>query len=185
MKNSLASVRAIAQQTLRSAASPETFNTALTGRLMALSRAQDLIAAAGGGGIDLEAVLRQALSEAGDGRVSLAGPEVRLAAETAVNVLMGVHELAANAASYGALSSPAGQVCMAWELMGGRLELDWREEGGPPARPPERKGFGLRMVETGLPRSLGGSASIGFGPEGLRYHLSAPLSAAIQVPAAH
>jgi two-component sensor histidine kinase len=169
---------------LRSAASPEVFNTALTGRLMALSRAQDLISVAGGGGVALGSALRQALGEFDDGRVSLEGPEVRLAAETAVNVLMGVHELAANAANHGALSSPDGRVQLAWDVTDGRLELDWREEGGPLAKAPGRKGFGLRMVETGLPRSLGGSASVGFNPAGLRYHLSAPLSAAVQAPVA-
>ena len=185
VKNSLASVRAIAQQTLRSAVSPEAFNAAMTGRLMALSRGQDLIAAAGGDGVTLEAALRQGLGEADDGRIGLEGPEVRLAAETGVNVLMGVHELAANAMIHGALSRPEGRVRLTWAIRDEGLELGWEEQGGPPVRAPERRGFGLRMAETGLPRSLGGSASVDFDQDGLRYRLSAPLSAAVRAGPAH
>lgn len=180
VKNSLASVRAIAQQTLRSAASPEAFNAALTGRLMALSRGQDLIAAAGGDGVTLEAALRHGLAEEDAGRVSLEGPDVRLAAETAVNLLMGVHELASNAIAFGALSLPEGQVRLTWSVGDERLEIGWAERGGPPTRQPEHRGFGLRMLETALPRSLGGSASVEFAEDGLRYRLSAPLSAAVR-----
>ena len=183
VKNSLASVRAIAQQTLRSAASPEAFNAAMSARLMALSRAQDLIATAGGDGVVLEAALRQGLGDADDGRVRLEGPEVRLAAETAVNVLMGVSELASNAMIHGALSRVEGRVLLTWAVRDGRLELDWEEQGGLPARTPERRGFGLRMAETGLPRSLGGSANVDFAEDGLRYLLSAPLSAAVRAGA--
>jgi two-component sensor histidine kinase len=179
VKNSLASVRAIAQQTLRSAASPEAFNEALSDRLMALSRAQDLISAASGDGVPLEAALREGVGDI-DPRVSLEGPEVRLAAETAVNVLMGVQELASNARRHGALSATAGSVRATWAVRGGQLELDWCETGGPPVRAPERRGFGLRMMETALPRSLGGSAVAEFYREGLRYRMSAPLSKAIQ-----
>ena len=180
VKNSLASVRAIAQQTLRTAASPEAFIAAMTGRLMALSRAQDLIAEAGGDGVGLEAALREGTEGSADGRVGLRGPEIRLAAETSVNLLMLAHELASNAAAHGALTAPQGRVQLTWDVRDGRLELDWREEGGPPVRTPERRGFGLRLAETGVPRSLGGSVSVDFAEDGLRYRLSAPLSAAVR-----
>ena len=184
VKNSLASVRAIAQQTLRAASSPEAFIEAMTERLMALSRAQDLVSAAGGDGVPLAEVMREGLGGA-DPRVSLEGPEVRLAAETAVNLLMAVQELASNARRHGALSTPEGQVGASWAVQDGRLELGWQEAGGPLTAAPERRGFGLRMVETALPRSLGGTAAAEFNGEGLRYRLSAPLSKAIQAAQTH
>ncbi len=105
---------------------------------------------------------------------------MRLAAETAVNVLLAVHELVANAQDHGALSAEAGRIDMEWTLHDGRIELAWKETGGPPPSPPERQGFGLRMLLAGLPRSLGGAASVDYAPAGLRYAVSAPLSAAIR-----
>lgn len=180
VKNNLASVRAIAQQTLRTAASPEGFNQAFSGRLMALSRGHELIATSAGGGVRLDEAIRLGAAEAEAERLNLHGPEVRLAAEAAVNVLLGVRELTANALGHGALSRPEGRVEVSWLVAGGRLELEWREFGGPSGRAPERPGFGLRMLQTGLPRSLGGVASLDLGADGLRYSLFAPLSAAIR-----
>ena len=183
VKNNLASVRAIAQQTLRTTDSPESFNQAFNVRLMALSRGHELIARSKAAGIKLDEAILQGVAGAETGRLELEGPEVRLAAETAVNVLLGVHELAANAVSHGALSRPEGRVQIRWSVQDDRLELEWRELGGPAAAPPERTGFGFKMLQTGLPRSLGGVASLDLGADGLRYCVSAPLSAAIRAEA--
>ena len=183
VKNNLASMRAIAQQTLRSAPSPERFNQAFNGRLMALSRGHELVARSDEAGVRLQDAILQGTGGTETEWLELEGPEVRLAAETAVNVLLGVHELAANALSHGALSRPEGRIQVCWSLKDDRLELQWRELGGPAAAPPERTGFGLKMLQTGLPRSLGGVASLDFGASGLRYSVSAPLSAAIRAEA--
>ncbi len=183
VKNNLASVRAIAQQTLRTAPSPDRFNQAFNGRVMALARGHELIARSVRAGVRLDDAIREGAAEAGSGRLTLDGPEVRLAPETAVNVLLAIHELAANAFSHGSLSQPEGRVEVCWSVSDGRLELAWRELGGPGSGPPERTGFGLRMLQTGLPRSLGGAATLDLDAEGLRYSLSAPLSAAIRAVA--
>ena len=182
VKNNLASVKAIAQQTLRNAASPERFNRAFSGRLAALARAHEMVARnRDGRGVSLGEALRDGAGEEDAGRVSFDGPEVQLAAEAGVNVLLAVHELAANARDHGALSAPDGRVEVVWSVAGGRLQLVWREAGGPPVAPPGRQGFGLRMVQTGLPRSLAGTASFDFAADGLSYALSVPLSAAVRV----
>jgi two-component sensor histidine kinase len=181
VKNNLASVRAIAQQTLRTAPSPEGFNQAFLGRLMALSRGHEMIARSAGAGVRLDEAIRQGAGDIEAGRLHLHGPEVLLAAETAVNVLLAVHELAANAIGHGALSRPEGRVEVNWLVAGGRLELEWRELGGPGGQVPERPGFGLRLLQTGFPRSLAGAASLHLGADGMSYSVFAPLSAAIRV----
>lgn len=180
VKNNLASVRAIAQQTLRTARTPEGFNQSFSARLSALARGHELVARSEGAGVALEQAIREGAGEAAGDRLRLAGPDVRLAAETAVNVLLAVHELVANAQDHGALSAEAGRIDMEWAVHDGRMELAWKETGGPPPSPPERQGFGLRMLLAGLPRSLGGAASVDYAPAGLRYAVSAPLSAAIR-----
>ena len=180
VKNNLASVRAIAQQTLRTADTPERFNQSLSDRLGALARAHEVLARSRHGGVSLADAIREGAGEGDAGRLKLDGPEVTLAAETAVNVLLAIHELAANAREHGALSAEAGRVELDWAVRLGKLELAWKEIGGPPGSPPERQGFGLRMLLTALPRSLGGTASLDFAPGGLRYTLSAPLSGALR-----
>ncbi|MFZ5669234.1 MAG: sensor histidine kinase [Pseudomonadota bacterium] len=176
VKNTLAAALAIANQTLGSAGSPQAFTEAFTGRLMALSRAHELMAREEWRTADLEEVLRQAVDYAAADRVSLAGPRVRLAPETAVSFLVVFHELAVNALRHGALSAPPGRVRIDWTLADGALSLAWRETGGPPIAPPRHRGFGLRLIERGLPRDVGGKAELAFDPEGLRYDLRAPLS---------
>lgn len=179
VKNNLASVRAIAQQTLRTTDSPRAFNEAFDRRLMALVGAHELITRASGSGVSLRDAMIEGARDS-KGRIAFDGPEVRLAGEAAANVLLGVHELAANARTHGALSVPEGGAQMSWTIRDDRLELEWRETGGPPVTAPARRGFGLKVLFTGLPRSLGGQASLDFAPGGVRYSLSAPLSAAIR-----
>lgn len=176
VKNTLAATLSIANQTLGSADSPQAFTEAFTGRLMALSRAHELMAREEWRGADLEEVLRQAVDYTATDRIALAGPRVRLAPETAVSFLVVFHELAVNALRHGALGAPGGRVSLDWSLADGALELLWREAGGPLVSPPARKGFGLRLIERGLPRDISGQADLTFAPDGLRYHLRAPLS---------
>lgn len=185
VKNNLAVVRAIAQQTLRSSPSAEAFNESFMGRLMTLSSAHDLVAREAGGEARLRDLLQQALAPfAGPAaeQVSISGPDVRLGPEIAVNFQLAFHELASNAVRHGALSAPEGRVSVDWRVEGESLVLTWRERGGPPAQAPDRPGFGLRLIRDGLPRSLGGKAELAFEPEGLRLDVSAPLSATIAVP---
>jgi two-component sensor histidine kinase len=93
---------------------------------------------------------------------------------------MTFHELAVNAARYGALSVPGGRARIAWSVDMAApvrtLRLEWREEGGPPVSAPARMGFGRRLIERGVARDLGGAADLDFAPEGVRFTLETPLS---------
>jgi two-component sensor histidine kinase len=182
-KNTLTVVQSIATGMLRAGSDPETFGAQFLNRLAALSRNHDLLAEIGGPGLSLHDVLgAQMAPYCADGfdRYSIEGPFLALKANVAVAVGMTFHELATNAAKYGALSACNGRVEIAWhiaEVDGTRhLQLSWRESGGPPAPPPQRHGIGTRMILRGLPSALGGSAQIHFDQSGVRYILDAPLA---------
>jgi two-component sensor histidine kinase len=186
VKNTLATVQAIAFQTFRGAESREAFITALNGRLQALSRAHELLVRGGWGRADLGELAREALTPfapPGEERLTVAGPEVRLAPEVAVSMQMIIHELAVNAARHGAWSGEQGRVHLAWtaEPQSG-LRLTWVERGGPAVVEPERRGFGSRLIERALAQDLSGIASLQFDPEGIRYEMAAPLDRRISLP---
>lgn len=182
VKNSLAATLSIANQTLNTAESSEDFVARFTGRLMALSRAQDILADRDWAGATLSETLDKGLRETAEfktGRLSVEGPCAELAPETAVSLTVALHELLDNARRHGALGSTDGRVALSWSFADDRLALDWVEQGGPPVAAPTRQGFGLRMLQLGLPRDLKGEAEVIYGSEGLRYHLTAPLTGRI------
>ncbi len=179
VKNTLATVQSIAMQSLRTVAGDEAFDL-FTSRLMALGGAHDLLNEQNWEGANLnDVVLRmvEVHDRVKDGRFSLQGPSVRLPPNKAVAIAMALHELATNATKYGALSAAGGSVAIRWDLDQGadQLTLSWREEGGPEVRPPERRGFGSRLIERSLAAELGGRASMTFAPAGLRCDLTAQL----------
>jgi two-component sensor histidine kinase len=110
--------------------------------------------------------------------VHVSGPNIPVAAPSAVMISMMLHELATNAAKYGALSNDTGEVFVGWRVEGEgngtRVRLEWRETGGPSVAAPERKGFGTTLIQRGLTSQLGGSANIEFAPDGLRCTLECP-----------
>ena len=182
-RNILAMIQAMAQQTLRGAPGAEDFGAAFMGRLRALSGAYELVARnmTGGfrDGVLLQEAFDQALAPLGQTvrhRITTCGPDVRLGADLGMTLQLAVHELASNALQHGALGAKDGQVDVGWRAQDGELIVIWVERGGPPAAAPERRGFGLRLVQDGLPRTLGGKAQMSFGPEGLELTLKAPLS---------
>jgi PAS domain S-box-containing protein len=183
VKNSLATVQAIVHQTLRHAPTPEDFRHVLTDRLMALSRAHDLLTAQSWEEADLKAVLVTVLMPH-DGRqpadrMHLNGPPVALSPRIALGLAMALHELATNAAKYGALSSTEGTLEIDWSLERGThpvVRLRWRELGGPVVNPPTRLGFGTRLLERTLKSELGGEARLEFDPAGLLCHIVLPLA---------
>lgn len=169
LKNALATVAAVADQTLRrSGNNPTRFVQDFTGRLRALGRAHDLLAAeAWQGGADLAAVILAALAPWPPGAISLSpGPDVAspsVGPQQAQALVLALHELATNAAKYGALSRPDGRITVRWSREADQvITVEWAETGGPslPTSPPERRGFGSDLLLRALPRQLGTGATV-------------------------
>jgi PAS domain S-box-containing protein len=181
VKNTLATVQAIAAQTLRDA-NPGMFE-AFQGRLRSLAAAHDVLTREHWAGADLFDVAAGQLIPAGGpigGRFQLSGPPLRLSAKATLVLAMGLHELAINALKYGALSNDDGKVQIRWEITAGQeptLRLTWTERHGPPVQPPARTGFGSRLVERLLTRDLGGVAILDYDdPEGCTFVLETSLA---------
>lgn len=183
VKNMLASVQAIAAQTLRSAVSQAVFVDVFGARLQALSHAHEVLSRRSWKSASLRELVDTALAPfatLGDQRILVSGPDISLQPETAVALLLGVHELGANALKYGALSEPLGAVHLSWSVDLAAeprvLSLTWVESGGPAVAIPDRRGMGSQLIERGLPRALGGVATLDFAPAGVRFSLRTPLS---------
>lgn len=162
LKNTLATVQSLVSQTVREAGLAKEVAGLITERLVALSAAHNVLNRERWAGADLlniaEAVVKP---YAGTARVTITGPTARVEANNAVTVAMGLHELAVNALKHGALSTPTGQVRLSWTQIGDSIALEWRESGGPRVTPPERSGFGSRLLRGGLKAELA-YASDGF-----------------------
>lgn len=180
VKNTLSTVQAIAAQSLRSNADPAQAREAFESRLIALSATHDLLTASSWRSASLRAVLLVELKPYASDRYRLEGPDLDLTPPEALALGLLFHELATNAAKYGALSGEAGLVEVRWTRLAdadGRplLSLDWTESGGPAVTRPARRGFGSRLIERSLRGALRGSADLDFAPDGLRCHLHLPL----------
>ncbi|MDR4308541.1 PAS domain S-box protein [Chelatococcus sambhunathii] len=189
VKNNLSTVQALARQTRQSVDSLDEFEAAFNARLMALSRAHDLLmretwTSAGLG--ELAAATLAPFKLDDDARIVIRGPEVRFSPTAAVTMTLAFHELATNSAKFGALSMPGGRVTVEWLIdtsrNGGVVDLRWREAGGPIVPPPSRRGFGLRLIERGAPRELGGDVRLDFEPDGVACAFRLPLSQKITAP---
>jgi two-component sensor histidine kinase len=180
MKNSFAAVRSIAAQTLSHAADQEEFQRAFDGRLAALSRASTLLTAGNWQVADLRSLIEATLEPfRTQSNLRLHGPRVTLPSEATLTLGLVLHELATNAAKYGAFSVPQGRVEIAWAMQSEadspRLILDWSEHGGPPVQEPQRRGFGRSLIERSVAYELDGSAELTFPPAGVRCHIEVPL----------
>lgn len=156
----------------------------LTGRILAFSRAQNLLRDEMEGGITLRQVLDLVLQPPTiprelAGRVVLEGGHVRLATNVALTIAMALHELAVNATRHGALSGDVGLVRIEWSVRpaprGGQLALRWQEAGGPRMKPLYDKGFGMRLIEGGVQHGLGGTAKLNLEASGLVCDITLPL----------
>ncbi|WP_407523851.1 sensor histidine kinase [Methylobacterium oryzisoli] len=186
VKNTLATVQAFTTQTLRTAGSLSEAREAITARLIALSKAHDVLTAENWEGADLAEIVSDALRlHGGDGqRCRWQGNPIRVSPRIALALAMMLHELATNAIKYGALSTETGSVAVIWRIIdeGGeppcarlRLALRWQEHGGPPVTPPTRQGFGSRLIERGLAGELGGEVRLRYEPEGVVCDVDVPL----------
>lgn len=184
IKNTLQTVQSIAAQTFRHAQDIPDALQRFEGRLVAMGRANGLLSVENWRDAEMTSLVESALEPfvAKDkNRVQMAGPRIPIAEPSAVMISMILHELATNAAKYGALSNDDGKVSVHWRTVGNgdrRVQLIWQESGGPPVVVPERKGFGTTLIQRGLTGQLGGSAEIEFGPSGLRCTLECPMGAA-------
>ncbi len=178
VKNTLAVVQSIAQQTLRGDQTAAAAREALEGRLAALSAAHDVLTQESWSSASLHEIAAKAVRPFCDAsRCTITGPDIRLNPRTAVAVALAIHELATNAAKYGALSSQAGRVLIDWSVACERFAFVWREVGGPRVAPPTRRGFGSRMIERGIAAELGGRAELDYAEDGLVFRLNAPVPA--------
>lgn len=178
VKNILALVKSIASQTRVHAASVDDYAASLDSRLRALSYAHDQSLALGTRA-DLLALLQAeaSLHQEGVGprRVSMTGPAVGFTEQALVSVALLLHEMMTNAAKYGALSAPAGQLSIHWSLMeDGSCAIDWNESGGPPVAEPARKGFGSTLIDSMMTYDLDGAYEVRYRREGLQARFVIP-----------
>ncbi|MFZ0269141.1 sensor histidine kinase [Caulobacter sp.] len=175
VKNTLATVQAISQQTLRSATDPAAFAKAFEARLLALSQTHNALTDSHWAGAGLRHILELELQPYGPERVSLEGPDVHLPARMALSLGMVFHELATNAAKYGALSRD-GRLSVSWRREAEGLAFTWRETGGPLVITPTRRGFGSRLVERSIISELRGTLQVDYRAEGLVCQVWTPLT---------
>lgn len=170
-KNILAVVQSLVTNTLRDSTTLQQAHEALVGRLHAVAMAQEFVAADEGGGAPLRALIEGEVAPFA-GQVELEGPSLVVGNTFAQTFTLVIHELATNAAKYGAFSSPSGRVTIGWSLEssdeGPMFSLSWIERGGPPATIPRTSGFGRRII------GLLGQPTIQYLPEGLEYRVSVP-----------
>jgi PAS domain S-box-containing protein len=183
VKNTLAIVQSLAQQTFKGSEVPAATRTAFESRLAALAKAHDLLTRESWEAAPLRAVVLQAVAPAwgGDsGRLEVEGPELWLNPQTSVAMTLAIHELATNAVKYGALSSEGGRVAVRWQVdeadkRGARLRFAWQESGGPPVSVPHSRGFGSRLIERSLAAELRGTVELDYRPDGVICTIDAPV----------
>lgn len=184
VKNILAIVRAVASQTLQRSTSLPSFKEAFDGRLKALSLAHDILTSIRWGRVELDKLIDQSLAPyrgfGASPRIVMEGPPVLLPTRTVVPLSMVLHELATNAAKYGALSVDSGRLDIRWSVQDGgadgpRVELRWIERGGPPTNPHAKEGFGTKLIRRSVSYDLDGEADLVFARDGLRGILTFPV----------
>jgi two-component sensor histidine kinase/DNA-binding NarL/FixJ family response regulator len=181
IKNTLATVSAIASQSLRTATSIEHGQQAIEGRLIALGRAHDLLMQVSWANTSLMHTIRGATEpydSEGAGHFSISGPDIRITSGAVIALAMTLNELCTNTTKFGALSVPSGRVAIVWTIdeETQRLKLIWTETGGPAVAAPSRRSFGTRMMGS-LGQQLNGQVQLVYQPAGFVYKLDVPLIA--------
>ena len=181
VKNTLATVQSIANQTVRRAKNPADFLSSFSGRIQALAQAHDLLTRNSWRGADIVPLIRDQLlfggAGAADERISLSGPSLMLDPQAAVHLAMVLHELGTNARKYGSLSVPGGRLSVGWSVQtngGHELLLHWRESGGPAVTAPSTRGFGTTLIEKSL-AAHGGAARMHYRADGVTCDIKLPL----------
>jgi two-component sensor histidine kinase len=182
VKNVLATVSTVAARTMDASSSMQHFVASLDGRIRSMARTHELLSAARWQGISvLELVRRELAPYATKGNTDINGPAVMLKAEAGQAMGMVLHELATNAAKYGALSAQNGRVSICWhQRLNGHaspnLVLEWQEIGGPSVAAPEHSGFGTSTIRDLIPYEFGGAVDLAFAPLGVGCRLELPAN---------
>ncbi|MEQ8406390.1 MAG: chemotaxis protein CheB [Oceanicaulis sp.] len=178
VKNTLAVVQSLAMMTGRSVSTVEAFRTKFIGRLQALGVAHDLLLQTQwryAGMADIAQQSLAAYAEAGAERVTVDGENLPLSPKQGLGLAMVLHELATNAAKYGALSSRDGALSLGWEVTrnktGAQISLVWREQGGPAVRAPQKPGFGATLIQRLASQDIGGTIELEYAEDGVRARL--------------
>jgi len=182
VKNILAQVAAVANSTSRGSRSIDEFLRSLDGRIQAMAIAHALLSAAGWRSVGLDALVRNQLAPYATGsNVTISGPDLLLNSAETQAIARVLHELATNAAKYGALSIPGGQVSVSWDRKPNRvvtyLTLVWCEFGGPPVASEHPSGYGTNLIRNLIPHELGGTVDLVFATEGVTCRIEMPISA--------
>jgi two-component sensor histidine kinase/DNA-binding response OmpR family regulator len=180
IKNTLATVSAVASQSIRTATSLEHAQQAIEGRLLALGRAHDLLMQVSWANSSLAHTVRGATEpydSKGAGRFSIEGPDIGITSGAVIALAMTFNELCTNTTKFGALSVPQGRVQISWKVddESQRLQLSWKETGGPTVAEPTRRSFGSRMMGS-LGQQLNGQVELNYETAGFVYILDVPLS---------
>lgn len=179
VKNMLATVQAIATQTLRNCDDPAEFVDSFGGRIRSMSRVHSQLSSNEWKAMALDAVVRDQmrLGPVDEAQITASGPHVDLDASIVPQMAMILHELGTNSLKYGALSRTLGRVTIDWSVSGQTLKLRWSEFGGPAVKAPMRRGFGTKLIEASA-RGIGGDARMSVEAEGVRWHVSLRLPCA-------
>jgi light-regulated signal transduction histidine kinase (bacteriophytochrome) len=193
VKNTLANIKALVMQTSLSADSLSVFVEGLAARIQSMAKAHSLLSQSRWEGVSINSLLMEELDPYIQGNPSfeIAGPDLVLTSKSALALSLAIHELATNAAKYGALSSPGGRVSIRWSRTEtGGLDLSWTESGGPPVSAPNRRGFGSTLIERALAMETDGQATLTYLPSGVVCTVAlppasmAPFDMAMGAPAA-
>ncbi|PZM16448.1 chemotaxis protein CheB [Rhizobium tubonense] len=181
VKNILAIVSSIIAQTLRTNSSPEEFANTISGRITAITRAHSLLTNRGAGGTGtLRDLIETELKPYEDRHLRVEGPDIVLTPKAGLSVAMAIHELASNAAKYGSLSVPRGELTVSWTVTNGpdrRLRLNWTETGGPRVSgPPSQRGFGTTVIDRSLSYEFEGVVERSFEASGVACIIDLPLT---------
>jgi len=189
IKNTLATVSAVASQSIRTATSLDHAQQAIEGRLLALGRAHDLLMQVSWANSSLAHTVRGATEpydSKGSGRFTIEGPDIGITSGAVIALAMTFNELCTNTTKFGALSVPEGRVEISWTIdeETQRLRLIWKETGGPVVAEPTRRSFGTRMMGS-LGQQLSGEVQLSYELTGFIYILDVPLSSLTAKPRSH
>jgi PAS domain S-box-containing protein len=181
VKNTLAMIQSLARQTLRQNPSPQTFIDAFSGRLRTLSEAHALLSDRDWTGIGLRELIGLQVGPyvlSDPAQLTIEGKDVRLPPDHALGLGLILHELSSNAVKYGALSTERGRIGISWTIESGpepRVEMCWKESGGPPVQEPEDTGFGTQLIQRSLDKVLGSQVRLAFPRAGVEARIAFPL----------